>query len=307
MKRLCVSLCSLLFLVITTLTVLVFSAHAYSNPGPATAFVNDFTNTLSAGQKEELNNKLTRFSSETSNEIAIAIISSLDGDTIEDYAVKLFEDWKIGQAKEDNGILLLVSLDDKKMRIEVGYGLEGALPDAASYQIINNTLKPAFQTGNYYVGINQAVDEMMAATRGEYTVNSNNNNQSGGPGDTFANLGIWFVIFGFYLIDGVWRFLAKSRAWWQGGVFGSILGLIIAFIFLRTLLYLIILPLIFLVLGFVLDYLVSQVFPKPKPRKKGGSGVWFLGGGSGRGGFGGGGFGGFGGGGSGGGGSSGSW
>ncbi len=142
----------------------VLPVLAYSSLGKATAFVNDYTNTLSSDQIANLNQKIEAFKEETSNEIAVAIISDLNGDTIENYAVKLFEEWQIGQADVDNGILLLISLNDRMMRIEVGYGLEGALPDAYSYQIINNILKPAFRQNDYYGGIDKAISSIMSAT-----------------------------------------------------------------------------------------------------------------------------------------------
>jgi uncharacterized membrane protein YgcG len=119
----------------------------------------------------------------------------------------------------------------------------------------------------------------------------------------------FFIIIFFYLISALWRWLAKSKSWWQGGVLGGVIGLIIALIFLRTLLFLLIIPAACGGFGLLLDFLVSRVIPQPSPIKKGRNNLWFFGGGgNGFGGSGGGsGFGGFGGGMSGGGGSSGSW
>jgi len=120
---------------------------AYSNPGQPSGLVNDYAALLSPENRAALESKLEAFRDSSSNEIAVVTIKSLDGDAIENYAVKLFEDWGIGTEKNDNGLLLLVALDDRKMRIEVGYGLEGVLPDATANQIINKTLKPALQEG----------------------------------------------------------------------------------------------------------------------------------------------------------------
>lgn len=195
------------------------------------------------------------------------------------------------------------------MRIETGYGLEGALPDATANQIITKTMRPAFQQGDYYGGIDGAVDNIMSATRGEYQAE---------PTTTKSNIlshisidGIfWMIMLAFWLLSALRRFLAKSKSWWEGGVIGLAGGLIIALIFFRTLIYLLTIPAILAVFGLFFDYLVSNVLPKPNPRKKGkGGSFWiFPGGGSGGfGGGGGGGFGGFGGGGSGGGGASGGW
>lgn len=282
-----------------------FSVRAYSSPGKPAGFVNDYAGVLSSSEKADLENKLSQFSKETSNEITIVTVKSLDGDYIENFAVKLFEDWKIGKDKKDNGVLLLVALNDRKMRIEVGYGLEGALPDATAYQIVNNTLKPAFQKSEYYNGINEGVDKIIAATRGEYTADpepvvSKSWNMS-------FEAWIFLLIIFFNLVISLWRYLAKSKHWWEGGVIGLIIGLIIAFIFLKTLIYFIILPLLIGAFGLLADYLVSRVIPQPKTSKNSND-IWFFGGGGfGGGNSGGGGFGGFGGGGSGGGGSSGGW
>lgn len=283
-------------------------ARAYSNPGQPAGFVNDFAGIFKAEEKNALEAKLSQFSASSSNEVSVVTIKSLNGDTIENYAVKLFADWKIGQAKKDNGVLLLIALNDRKMRIEVGYGLEGALPDATCNQIITKTLRPAFQSSDYYGGVNQAVDQIIAATKGEYQAEPAASDDFG-SGKVSLDLIFGILIFLFYTILALWRFLAKSRSWWQGGVIGGVLGLVISLIFFRTFLLLILIPVFLGGFGLLSDYLVSRVLPKPRPRGKGGRDIfWFLGGGPG--GFGGGsggGFGGFGGGSSGGGGASGSW
>lgn len=301
-----------IFSVLIFLTV-GFSAGAYFNPGKPTGFVNDYTSTLKPEEISELETKLNQFSKDTSNEISVVIINSLEGDTIENFSVKLFEDWQIGQAKKDNGVLLLIAKNDRRMRIEPGYGLEGALPDITCSQIINKTLKPAFQKDDYFGGINQATEEIMMATRGEYQADPINANASALT-NFFGRISfdsiIFIFIFIFYAISALRRHLAKSKAWWEGGIIGAAIGLFFALIFLRTLVYLLVIPLILALVGFLFDFLVSRVLPLPKPMGKGkGGGFWIFPGGSGggSGGFGGGGFGGFGGGGSGGGGSSGSW
>jgi len=284
-----------------------FLARAYYNPGKPAAFVSDFAGVLTAEQAGALENKLSAFNATTTNEIAVAIIKSLEGDTIENFANELFSDWQIGTAKNDNGVLLLIAINDRQMRIETGYGLEGALPDATAYQIITQTLKPAFQQGDYYGGIDKATDDIMAATRGEYSAAS-----AGSSDFSFSHLSFdavfWLILIIFYLLSALWRFLAKSKSWWQGGIIGGVIGIVIALIFFRTLLILIIFPLSLGAFGLLFDFLISRVLPPPAPIKKGRNNLWFFGGG--RGGFGGssgGGFGGFGGGMSGGGGSSGSW
>lgn len=283
-----------------------FSARAYSSPGKPAGFVNDYTGVLSAEQKSALEAKLLQFDKETSNQIAVAIINSLEGDTIENYTVELFEEWQIGQAKKDNGVLLLIAVSDRQMRIEVGYGLEGALTDATSSQIIRNTLTPAFRANDYGGGIDQALDQIMAATRGEYQPTAEDKNPMNALGKISGDTWFYLIFVGFYLLSVLRRHLAKSRNWWEGGLIGAVVGLVIALIFFRTLVYLIVLPSSVALAGLGADYLFSRVLPQPKPLKKGRNNFWFFGGPGSSGGSGGG-FGGFGGGGSGGGGSSGSW
>jgi len=286
-----------------------FSARAYYSPGKPAGFVNDYAKVLSVQDKSSLEAKLSQFDKDSSNQITVVTINSLQGDTVENFAVKLFAEWQIGQAKKDNGVLLLIAVDDHQMRIEVGYGLEGALTDAISSQIIRNTLTPAFRANDYYGGINQATDQIIAVTKGEYQPTVTDTSSTGAKMSVPGDLWFYLIFFGFYLLSTLRRYLAKSRNWWEGGAIGIVLGLIVALIFFRTLVYLIVLPATLAVLGLLFDYLVSRVFSKPKPRGQGRGGFWFFGGpgGFGGSGSGGGGFGGFGGGGSGGGGASGGW
>ncbi|MFA5000222.1 MAG: TPM domain-containing protein [Patescibacteria group bacterium] len=301
-----------LFLILTIFVFLLsgLPARAYSSPGTAAGFVNDFAGVLSAEEKGALEAKLAAFNQESSNEIAIVTLDNLGGDTIENFAVELFKEWGIGKEKFDNGVLLLVALEERQMRIEVGYGLEGALPDATAFQIITKTLQPAFRADDYYGGLDKAAGEIMAATRGEYIAPVG---ADAIEDFTWRNMGsdLWFfLLFVLYaLIGSVRRGLGKTKRWWPGGLWGAALGLIIALIFFRTLVYLIALPLSLAGFGLLFDYLVSRVLPMPSKTR--GRGIWFIPGGRGGrgGGFGGsgGGFGGFGGGMSGGGGASGSW
>jgi len=286
-----------------------FSSQAYFSPGKPAGFVNDYAGLLSSEQKNSLESKLSQFAKDSSNEISVVTLKSLEGDTIENFANKLFTDWGIGQAKNDNGLLLLISLNDRQMRLETGYGLEGAVPDATANQIITKTLRPAFQANDYYGGINQALDQIILATRGEYAAEPLKPAKFGFLKNISLDTIFFIILFIFYLLAALRRRLAKSKAWWEGGIIGLVIGLIIALIFFRTLFYFLILPGALAVGGLIFDYLVSRVLPPPKPGNKKGGGFWIFPGGFGggaSGGFGGG-FGGFGGGASGGGGSSGSW
>lgn len=264
--------------------------------------MNDFASMLNTSQIAQLEAKLSAFEKESSNEISLVIIPSLAGDTIENFAEKLFKEWGIGKAKNDNGVLLLVSRDDRKLRIEVGYGLEGALTDARSYSIIKNTLTPSFRRGDYYGGINSALDDIISATKGEYS-----SQKSGGRSLSLSFDDYFWILF--YIIGAlIWlsSIFARSKSWWAGGVVGGLAGITISI--LVGFLYIGLVSLVLLIpLGLLMDYLVSRAYQKGKET---GHYPWWIGGGphSGSGSsWGGGGFGGFGGGSSGGGGASGDW
>ena len=134
--------------------------------------VVDEVGLLSPNVKTDLTNILKDEEEKTSNQIVVVILKSLKGYSIEDVGLELGRYWKIGQKGTNNGILLLVAMDDRKMRIEVGYGLEGALTDAISKEIIEYTLKPNFKAQQYELGILKAVNEIIATMKGEY-VNKN--------------------------------------------------------------------------------------------------------------------------------------
>lgn len=123
---------------------------------------------LSAEQLQALEDKLVAIDDSSSNQIAVVILSSLDGQPKEEYATKLFRDWGIGNKKTNNGVLVLVAIQDRQIRIEVGYGLEGAIPDVTALSIIDNDIKPAFKAGNYYEGLDKATDDLAKAAVGEY-------------------------------------------------------------------------------------------------------------------------------------------
>jgi uncharacterized protein len=155
--------------------------------------VTDLAGVLSPTEKQFLENKLVSIDDSSSNQITVVILPTLDGYPIEEYATKLFRTWGIGNKKTNNGILLLVAINDRKVRIEVGYGLEGAIPDITSNNIINNDIKPAFKQGAYFDGINAATDNIAKAAVGEYKVARQKKGKEKG-GSIFLFLIILFVI-----------------------------------------------------------------------------------------------------------------
>ncbi|MGC3948223.1 MAG: TPM domain-containing protein [Chryseolinea sp.] len=131
--------------------------------------VHDDAHVLSSEAIDRLEHQLDLYEDSTSNQLAILVIPSLDGDVLEQYSLRVAEAWRLGQSDKDNGALLLIALNDRKMRIEVGQGLEGVLTDAVCSRIIWNEIAPPFRQGNYDQGITAGVNSMIAAIGGEYT------------------------------------------------------------------------------------------------------------------------------------------
>lgn len=279
------------------LLLLPIALFAYSNPGEPTGFVNDFASILFPADKTTLETKLSDLEKSTGNEVSIAIIPSLEEDTIENFAVNLYKDWGLGKRGIDNGALVLVSIADRQIRIEVGYGLEPTLTDITTSRIISETITPLFKKGDYAGGLSAGVDQIVAVLNGEVLSPST-------PARSlpFSSNFFYFILFGFVYLASI---LGRSKSWWMGGIVGGIVGIIIGFIygFLYTG---IIAAVVLIPFGLLFDFLVSRSYEKHKTN---GTVLpwWIGGGGGGGGGFGGGGFGGFGGGMSGGGGSSGRW
>ncbi|MFZ6001914.1 MAG: TPM domain-containing protein, partial [Bacteroidota bacterium] len=129
-------------------------------------WVHDEAGVLDPQTKAELEYALKAERDSTSNQIAVLLIPSLDGDDIDLYANRVFREWKLGTAEKDNGVLFLISINDRKMRIEVGLGLEGALTDAMSSRINRNEVAPYFRTGNYSEGVKAGVFAVIKAIKG---------------------------------------------------------------------------------------------------------------------------------------------
>jgi len=132
-----------------------------------TARVTDLTGTLAADQSSALEAKLAAFEQSKGSQVVVLIVPTTQPEVIEQYSIRVVDQWKLGRGKVDDGVLLLVALNDRKVRIEVGYGLEGALPDATANRIIQQDIAPAFKRGDYYNGISTGVDRIMRVIEGE--------------------------------------------------------------------------------------------------------------------------------------------
>jgi uncharacterized protein len=140
-----------------------------ARPDPA-RLVNDFTNTLTPAQQEALEKKLVAIDDSTSTQIAVVIIKSLNGYDVADYNVKLGRAWGVGGKENNNGVVLLIVKEDRKINIATGYGLEGALPDVTCKHIIDERIVPNFKADDYYQGIDEGTDAIIKAVKGEYKV-----------------------------------------------------------------------------------------------------------------------------------------
>jgi uncharacterized protein len=129
--------------------------------------VTDLTQTLSAEEQTALNQKLTQFSQQAGSQIAVLILPTTQPEDIAQFGIRLADAWKIGREKQDDGVIVIVAKQDRKMRIEVGYGLEGAIPDVIAKRIIAEQLTPAFKRGQFYAGLNLATDTLIKLIQGE--------------------------------------------------------------------------------------------------------------------------------------------
>jgi uncharacterized protein len=188
------------------------SVWAQSEPDfpKLTGRVTDQANLISSEDKATLEQQLEAHEAATSNQIVVVTINSLQGLDIADYALKLGRSWGIGTAEKDNGVLLLVAPNERKVRIEVGYGLEGALPDAIAGSIVRNNILPSFRESDYTKGINNGVTSIFEAIKGEYKAPANAVSGSRAPNTTLEKYFPLFFIAFIGVTQGLRR-VAKPR------------------------------------------------------------------------------------------------
>jgi uncharacterized protein len=150
--------------------LLLFTAVAFAQEFPAkpTTLVNDYAGVLTAEQKQKLSDKVEAFSDTSSTAIAIVLMKSVGNYEVGDYALQLGRKWGVGQKGKNNGIMILAAIEDRKLTIQTGYGVEGALPDIITAQIREKDMNPRFREGDYYGGLDAAVDDIIKYTKGEY-------------------------------------------------------------------------------------------------------------------------------------------
>ncbi|MFZ1321151.1 MAG: TPM domain-containing protein [Ignavibacteria bacterium] len=202
------------------------------NPTQLKEYLVDETGILTPLQHKDILVKLVNEDKTTSNQIVVYIINSLNGESLEDVSINLAEKNKIGKKDKNNGVLMLVVRGDRKIRIEVGYGLEGALTDAISSSIIRNVITPEFKKGDYYKGINDGVDAIIAAIKGEYTAENDEIISQDSSKCCFGVPIFIMVIFFFIFVSIFTSFLRRmfgfgnfirtgkkgsGSSWWSGG------------------------------------------------------------------------------------------
>lgn len=156
--------------------------------------VNDLTNTLSKKEQQQLERKLVAYNDSTSSQVAILIVPTYGQYSPNQFGVAVFEEWKIGEADKDNGLLISVAIQDRKMDISTGYGMEGVVPDGAASTIINEYMKPAFRNSNYFKGLDEATSIIFDLAAGEYTADKLAENNTGKGIGLGAFLVIFFII-----------------------------------------------------------------------------------------------------------------
>lgn len=203
------------------LTLLLACQAAALDVPPLQGRVNDYASLLSPSTRASLESVLKTLESSDSTQIVVLTIDSLQDDSLEDFSLRVVEDWKIGQQGLDNGVLLLVARDDRKIRIEVGYGLEGKLTDLTAGKIIRNVIGPNFKQGDFNQGVIDGVGAIVATVRGEFTADTAVRPTKTGqfdPGGFLTTMIFIFFIFGSLLRRN------KAAAATVGGVAAPLLG-----------------------------------------------------------------------------------
>ncbi|UIR58044.1 TPM domain-containing protein [Sphingobacterium sp. SRCM116780] len=180
----------------TMIAILFSMASLFAQDFPTTPnrLVNDYTNTLSASQVSQLEQKLLAFEDSTSIQIAVVLMNSTGSYDISDYAVRLAQKWGVGNKKYNSGILLLAAIGDRAVTIQTGYGIEGAIPDAIAHRIIENEIKPAFRASDYYTGVDAATNALISYTKGEYKADPEQPSGQGGSSKIFLIIIIVIVV-----------------------------------------------------------------------------------------------------------------
>lgn len=257
---------------------------ALSFPSPQ-GYVSDFAGLLSPAARARLEAELAQLHKDTGSELAVVTVANLGGTTIEDYAARLFEAWGIGQKDQDNGVLLIMALAERKVRIEVGYGLEGVITDGRAGRILDEKVIPSFKSGDYEAGLVQGAAAIESYIRGGTTPGPLEDNPLRRLFSDYTGLLVFLGFITIYLIG----FMARSKSIWLGAVWGVIVGIILGVI-LGSVIATVVMPLISGALGALLDFILSRNYKERQASGQpttwwGSAGGFSSGGGSSFGGF----------------------
>ena len=183
----------LLALLLLVAWVQVLAQGIPPRPSPP-RLVNDLAGMMRPDEAAALEQKLVAYNDSTSSQISVVTVPTLGDYEIADYAQKLYEAWGIGQKGTNYGVLLLIARQEQKARIQTGYGLEGAIPDALAKRIISNTIVPAFREEQYYQGLNRATDQLIALAKGEYQADQTTRPRQRGSDDSGSGWTFWLII-----------------------------------------------------------------------------------------------------------------
>lgn len=300
-----------------------FFGHAFAAtwldvlPKTPSSPVVDVAGILSVEDKTTMAHKLDALRPQV--QMAVVVVQSLDGNDIADVAQDVFTQWGIGEKGKDNGVLLMVSMNERKSRLQTGYGMEELIPDVMAARLLDQDLAPYFRNSQYADGLNAVIDKIATAVQsGEpLAIEDTSTDLTSNEGSDFGAAMWWiFLVFPFFsfIFNPIFWWLGKSKAWWHGGVITGGIATIVVLLMGVGLFGGLSLIFIAASLGWMLDWIAGRVY-NSKRSKFGSDKPWWIffppfGGGHGGSGFGSsssGGFGGFGGGSSGGGGASGSW
>ncbi len=238
----------------------VHKVYAYDVPN-YDGYVNDFADVLSEETEQQLEDKLTALSKEENGiEIAVVTVDNLEGESVEGVSQQFFDTWKIGKKNIDNGVLLLISKQDRELRIQTGYGAEAFLTDAQAGRIIRNVLVPPLKKDDYDQAVILGVDAIIK--KGENIDQSeliDENIQSNIETGTIVGIAAFFYFVGSFLVIYVASFLGRTKSWWLGGVIGLGISLLFGSITASIILSLI---------GLLLDYILSKNYKKWKLENK---------------------------------------
>jgi uncharacterized protein len=187
-------------------------ASAEALPPPPAAYFNDYAGVVSAADAQRLDAKLRQFADQTSTQVVVAVFRNLPSPSLEDFTVRTAQSWRVGRKDWDNGAVLFVFVDDRKMRIETGYGLEGALPDQLAGRILDEQVRPRFRAGDWAGGLEAGIDGIVAATRGEYKAPHRPK-----PGVPVVPL----IVIVLFVILAIWLASLGSRSAYVGRTYGS--------------------------------------------------------------------------------------